>query len=126
MSPDEEKTPPMTDVCSPTLKRRQTTDKTDETQKDDESTVKVVYVPRIKWLDLSAQIFIHAGFLYGLYLVFTQAKLLTTIWGERNFFWFTYHYTFSQFQHFNTGIARLVLLYKRIHFLYISFFTVAS
>ncbi|KAI4472958.1 hypothetical protein M0802_016403 [Mischocyttarus mexicanus] len=44
------------------------------------SSEQVEYVPRIKWLDLSAQIFIHGGFLYGLYLVFTQAKLLTSLW----------------------------------------------
>lgn len=87
MSPNEERTPPTMgttpemDICSPTLKRRQITN-ADEAiaEKDDESTAKVVYVPRIKWLDLSAQIFIHAGFLYGLYLVLTQAKLLTTLW----------------------------------------------
>lgn len=77
MSPDEDKTPPIMDICSPALKRRRSTN---EIQKDDESTAKIAYVPRIKWLDLSAQIFIHVGFLYGLYLVFTQAKLLTTIW----------------------------------------------
>lgn len=49
-------------------------------QKDESTEIKVEYVPKIKWLDLSAQIFIHAGGLYGLYLVFTQAKLLTTLW----------------------------------------------
>ena len=92
MSPDEEKTPPTMDICSATFKRRQITnaDRTDDVQKDDvqkddvqkddESTAKVVYVPRIKWPDLGAQIFIHVGFLYGLYLVLTQAKLLTTLW----------------------------------------------
>jgi len=58
------------------------------TQKNDESTIEIEYIPRIKWLDLSAQIFIHAGCLYGLYLVFTQAKLLTSLWGKANFFRF--------------------------------------
>ncbi|EFN78053.1 acyl-CoA Delta(11) desaturase [Harpegnathos saltator] len=47
---------------------------------DHESAVKVEYQPRIKWLDLGVQIFIHAGCLYGFYLVLTQAKLLTTVW----------------------------------------------
>lgn len=52
-------------------------------QKDEESTiVKVEYEPRIKWLDLVVQIFIHAGGVYGFYLVLTQAKLLTTVWGK--------------------------------------------
>lgn len=47
----------------------------------EESTAgKIEYVPRIKWLDLIVQIFIHAGCLYGLYLVLTQAKWLTTLW----------------------------------------------
>ncbi|TGZ53155.1 Acyl-CoA Delta(11) desaturase [Temnothorax longispinosus] len=35
---------------------------------------------KLIWLDLIAQIFIHGGCLYGLYLVFTQAKLLTPLW----------------------------------------------
>ncbi|XP_008550318.1 acyl-CoA Delta-9 desaturase [Microplitis demolitor] len=39
-----------------------------------------IYIPKIKWLDLSVQIFIHAGCLYGIYLIFTQAKLLTSLW----------------------------------------------
>jgi len=92
MSPNEERIPPTmcpkeTD-CNMTLKRTRlanndtTMAKNYEatTQKNDESTIE--YVPRIKWLDLSAQIFIHAGCLYGLYLVFTQAKLLTSLWGK--------------------------------------------
>lgn len=41
-----------------------------------------IYVPRIKWPDLLVQIFIHGGCLYGLYLIFTQARLLTSLWGE--------------------------------------------
>lgn len=41
---------------------------------------KTKFVPQIQWPDLVAQIFIHAGGLYGLYLVFTDAKLLTSLW----------------------------------------------
>lgn len=40
------------------------------------------FVPRIRWLDLLAQIFVHGGCLYGLFLMLTSAKLLTTIFGE--------------------------------------------
>ncbi|XP_063978102.1 acyl-CoA Delta-9 desaturase isoform X2 [Diachasmimorpha longicaudata] len=39
-----------------------------------------MYKPAIKWPDLVVQIFIHAGCGYGLYLIFTEAKWLTTLW----------------------------------------------
>ncbi|XP_017888699.1 acyl-CoA Delta(11) desaturase [Ceratina calcarata] len=38
------------------------------------------YVPRIAWPDLMAQVFLHVGFIYGFYLIFTEAKLFTTLW----------------------------------------------
>ncbi|CAO1433062.1 unnamed protein product [Diamesa serratosioi] len=42
---------------------------------------KRVFKPQIRWPDLIAQIFIHAGFLYGLYyLISLQAKFYTFIW----------------------------------------------
>ncbi|XP_073992380.1 acyl-CoA Delta-9 desaturase [Rhodnius prolixus] len=41
---------------------------------------KVPYVSRIRWPDLFAQIFIHAGAFYGLFLVFTSAQWATTLW----------------------------------------------
>ncbi|XP_068972638.1 acyl-CoA Delta-9 desaturase-like isoform X1 [Bombus flavifrons] len=41
---------------------------------------KAEYVPRITWPDLIALIFVHVGCIYGLYLIFTEAKLLTTLW----------------------------------------------
>ncbi|XP_055853633.1 acyl-CoA Delta-9 desaturase [Episyrphus balteatus] len=46
---------------------------------------KVVYKPRLRWPDLIAQIFIHGGAIYGLYLLFyakfyTFAWALVTIW----------------------------------------------
>jgi hypothetical protein len=60
----------------------------DVTQRDasiSSMAAKIEYVPRIKWLDLSAQIFIHVGFLYGFYLVLTQASWLTALWGKASF-----------------------------------------
>jgi len=80
---------------SETLKNHEAT-----IQKNDESATKIEYVPRIRWLDLSAQIFIHAGALYGLYLMFTQAKLFTSLWGKANFLImrvFILLYKFSRF-----------------------------
>ncbi|XP_011698188.1 PREDICTED: acyl-CoA Delta(11) desaturase [Wasmannia auropunctata] len=91
MSPNEERIPPTmcpkteTD-CNVTLKRNRNQLANDETAKGHEATIQkndesaIDYVPRIKWLDLGAQIFIHGGSLYGLYLVLTQAKLLTALW----------------------------------------------
>ncbi|XP_018393199.1 PREDICTED: acyl-CoA Delta(11) desaturase-like [Cyphomyrmex costatus] len=90
MSPNEERVSPTicpkaeTD-CNMTLKKnRLANDQSAQNhkatiEKNDES-IEIKYVPRIKWLDFSAQFFIHAGFLYGLYLVLTQAKLLTSLW----------------------------------------------
>lgn len=40
--------------------------------------------PKIRWLDLMAQLFLHVGGLYGFYLLFS-AKLLTFLWGEYEF-----------------------------------------
>ncbi|XP_018304659.1 acyl-CoA Delta(11) desaturase [Mycetomoellerius zeteki] len=90
MSPNEERVttaicPKVETDCNMTLKRNRlandesTKNHNTTTQKNDEST-EIKYVPRIKWLDLSAQLFIHGGCLYGLYLVLTQAKLLTSLW----------------------------------------------
>lgn len=45
---------------------------------------KVEYVPRITWPDFIALVFVHVGCIYGLYLIFTEAKLLTTLWGKCN------------------------------------------
>lgn len=37
----------------------------------------------IRWPDLMAQLFLHVGFLYGLYFLLTgQAKFYTYIWGK--------------------------------------------
>lgn len=95
MSPNEERIPSAmclkTEMdCNVTLKRNrfangETAKNHEATQKKDDSAIEIEYIPRIKWLDLGAQIFIHAGSLYGLYLVFTQAKLLTSLWGKANF-----------------------------------------
>lgn len=40
------------------------------------------YVPQLRWPDLIAQIFVHGGALYGLYLAFVHAKLGTALWGK--------------------------------------------
>lgn len=57
--------------------------KTDDflTVDEDYRSSKAEYVPQISWPDLIAQIFIHTGSVYGLYLIFTEAKLLTVLWG---------------------------------------------
>ncbi|XP_055904377.1 acyl-CoA Delta-9 desaturase [Eupeodes corollae] len=39
----------------------------------------VVYRPRLRWPDLTAQVFLHIGALYGLYLL-CYAKFLTLVW----------------------------------------------
>ncbi|XP_015116401.1 acyl-CoA Delta(11) desaturase isoform X2 [Diachasma alloeum] len=39
-----------------------------------------IYKPAVKWPDLIVQIFVHAGCAYGIYLIFTEAKWLTTLW----------------------------------------------
>jgi stearoyl-CoA desaturase (Delta-9 desaturase) len=41
------------------------------------------FVPKIRWPDLIAQVFIHSGSLVGLfYLITLQAKLYTYLWSE--------------------------------------------
>ena len=47
-----------------------------------ENNNKIEYNPKIKWPDLTVQLFIHLGCVYGFYLILTQAKFLTTLWGE--------------------------------------------
>lgn len=39
------------------------------------------FIPQIRWPDLMAQIFIHAGCVYGLYLCF-YARFYTTLFGK--------------------------------------------
>jgi stearoyl-CoA desaturase (Delta-9 desaturase) len=59
-------------------------------QNDDNNNFKVNEVednvdfrPQIRWPDLIAQVFIHAGFVYGLYFILMlQAKFYTYIWSE--------------------------------------------
>lgn len=41
------------------------------------------YEPHIRWPDLMAQLFLHAGFLYGLYFLLTgQVQIYTYLWGK--------------------------------------------
>jgi hypothetical protein len=43
----------------------------------------IEFHPQIRWPDLIVQIFIHAGFVYGLYFLLTfQVKFFTYIWCE--------------------------------------------
>lgn len=41
---------------------------------------KINYVPKWRWPDLTVQLFIHLGCLYGFYLICTSVKMLTTLW----------------------------------------------
>lgn len=38
--------------------------------------------PTLRWPDLTAQVFIHAGCLYGFYLIIAAAKLYTSLFGK--------------------------------------------
>lgn len=52
----------------------------------DTNQEETVFKPQIRWPDLIAQIFVHVGFLYGLYyLISLQAKFYTYIWCKFNF-----------------------------------------
>ena len=55
------------------------------TSEEKPATLDVKYTPRIRWLDLMAQIFVHFGGIYGVYLMFASAQLVTTLWGNYNF-----------------------------------------
>lgn len=87
MSPNKERVPPAgCHVLEDTEENSMANNRiavTDDFLTVDEnySSSKVEYVPRIAWPDLIAQIFIHAGCVYGLYLIFAKAKFLTTLWG---------------------------------------------
>ncbi|CAD7085325.1 unnamed protein product [Hermetia illucens] len=60
--------------------QRNATDTVDESNKASKiDTASSDYHPRIRWLDLLAQAFIHVGCIYGFYLLF-YAKLLTVVW----------------------------------------------
>lgn len=47
---------------------------------DKPPTTDVKYTPQIRWPDLMAQIFVHFGGMYGIYLMFVSAQLATTLW----------------------------------------------
>ena len=91
-------------ACNITLKRNRLAN--DEPAKNHTATtqnyesIEIKYVPRIKWLDFSAQLFIHGGCLYGLYLVLTQAKLLTSLWGKATIFFVHMHLFYRQLYQF--------------------------
>lgn len=48
------------------------------------------YKWNIVWRNVIAFVYLHAGFLYGLYLLITGARILTFLWGK-----FIYFYKFS-------------------------------
>ncbi|KAK9884980.1 hypothetical protein WA026_009212 [Henosepilachna vigintioctopunctata] len=48
-------------------------------QEYDSHEKETTYVPSIKWPDLTAQLFIHIGCLYGLYLCLVSARFYTTL-----------------------------------------------
>ncbi|XP_066994125.2 acyl-CoA Delta-9 desaturase [Anabrus simplex] len=50
------------------------------TGEEEPKTKPVEYKVAIRWPDMCAQLFLHLGCLYGIYLIFTSAKLLTAIW----------------------------------------------
>lgn len=54
----------------------------DEKKEDFLSSETAEYSPQIRWPDLIAQLFIHGGALYGIYLMFTAAQWRTVLWGE--------------------------------------------
>ncbi|KAF2889774.1 hypothetical protein ILUMI_16399 [Ignelater luminosus] len=54
----------------------------DSTTTEPKIQQKEQFVPRIKWPDLTVQIFIHGGCLYGIFLMITSAKLLTSLFGK--------------------------------------------
>jgi hypothetical protein len=43
---------------------------------------KIRFEAKWRWPDLTVQLFIHLGCLYGFYLIFTSVKMLTTLWGK--------------------------------------------
>lgn len=54
----------------------------DEKKEDSLSSESAEYSPQIRWPDLIAQLFVHGGALYGIYLMFTVAQWCTVLWGE--------------------------------------------
>lgn len=44
-------------------------------------------VPHRRYPDLMAQLLVHGGALYGVYLIFTSCHLVTPLWGE---WWFSF------------------------------------
>jgi len=44
--------------------------------------IHIPYKSKWRYPDLAAQIFIHAGAVYGLYLLLTRASLITYLWGQ--------------------------------------------
>lgn len=43
------------------------------------------FVRKIVWLNVAIFVALHLAALYGLYLAFTSAKLLTSVYGKKNY-----------------------------------------
>ena len=56
--------------------------RTETAENGSKSIAKSDYVSQWRYPDLTVQLFIHVGCLYGLYLVFTSVKVFTSIWGK--------------------------------------------
>ncbi|XP_076629182.1 uncharacterized protein LOC143345695 [Colletes latitarsis] len=87
MSPGKERVPPTVHQVWETKdkeidSKNRRLSETDDFLTADKSyySSKAKYVSRIRWPDLIAQIFIHTGCVYGFYLIFTEAQLLTALW----------------------------------------------
>lgn len=51
-------------------------------QQEDVGKKEEEFVPRLRWPDFTAQVFVHLGCLYGFYLVLVSAKIYTTLFGK--------------------------------------------
>jgi len=49
---------------------------------DEESKEKSKYIIHIIWRNVLIFLYLHLGAIYGIYLAFTSAKLITTIFGK--------------------------------------------
>lgn len=52
---------------------------------EDVKSVSEPFKPTIRWPDLTVQLFIHLGCLYGFYLAAFRARFYTTLFGKKAF-----------------------------------------
>lgn len=53
---------------------------------EEDTSSKYEYKMEIVWFNAIGFLILHLGALYGIFLGFTRAKLLTFLWGENNFY----------------------------------------